>query len=292
MTDLRRLAYAFFEDGVECGECDTPFAKPRIRFTSAPEEVDCDLLSEYECISCGVEYDILVDDQDDRLLVLWERRNKHWYDSRYTSKSWLYEYAHPMRSLVEDLRTLDSFTDILHVSKYRIEDHTDIRKQAVSRKVNALIFADVHNYLATAYSLQQCLESLGDEVPVEAAKRQKDEYDKQKRVIIGLRTYVQHYRHFPITHDFDDMTSPHGIFRVDLSEVAKVGDEPYYEGFDHHYGHVDGDSVNLNECIRKHFEATKAYVNAIEQYCEEEYEDELKDYRERTSRNVTSSIGQ
>lgn len=281
MTDLQRLAYAFFGD-VECAECGTTFSVERIRFTSAPEEVECDLLSEYECVDCGVEYDLLAEDQGDRLFCLWEREDKHWFDSRYATKPHLYERAHPARNLIEGLRTLDTLTNMLLVSKKRLEGHADIRDRRLDNPMYAtLVFSDTHNYLATAYSLDEAIKGVSDVVPTDVDLPPKGRYEESCNVIIGLRIFVQHYRHFPIKVDLDD--PPICTFEVELDEVTEMGGSGYRDDAEEYYGDVEGDKINLSERVATHYQNTRSYVDALTEYCRTEYADELEDFQEKTS---------
>lgn len=281
MSDRQRLAYAFFTM-VDCGECGLPFDEARIRFESVSEESDHDLESEYECGECGVSYELEVTENRMDMYGHWKRTDTGDSDSHHTMKHALYREAHPNRDLVDGLEALDTLTRMLYVSKQRLKEHTDMRESGFGTFPKlTLIDADVHNYLATSYSLKEGIDAVSDVVPTDAAKAQQERYEECNRVIIGLRIYIQHHRHFNIELKYDN--PPQATLSVDLEGVKQMGKQDYKRGFDYHYGGVEGYSINLSRCIEEHFEATAAYIDALHQFCEQEYADELDDYRRKTN---------
>lgn len=280
MSDTQRLAYAFFAR-VDCSECGHPFDRPRIRFQGAPEGSEYDLTGDYECPECGVGYDLSATNNRQDVFGHWERRDTGESDSHHTLKFALYREAHPNRGLVDGLDALDTLFRMLYISKERIKEHADTREMGFGTfPTLTLIDTDVHNYLATAYSLEQGINAVSDVVPTDEVEVQRERYDECNRVIIGLRIYVQHHRHFPIELEFDNL--PYATLAVELEEVREMGGEDYRCGFDYHYGDIDGHSIDLLEYIEEHFEATDAYIEALHQFVEEEFASELEDYRRKT----------
>jgi hypothetical protein len=120
----------------------------------------------------------------------------------------------------------------------------------------------IHNYLTAAYTFEQVFQTLRERLPTgERVESQFQEYHQNSRVIIGLRTYIQHEQIIPysITPDMDaDEYKIH--FRVDLDDVWTLDSQmtpknPH--GYDTHpeelYKDVDGDEIDLEQHIEQHF---------------------------------------
>ena len=145
----------------------------------------------------------------------------------------------------------------------------------------------IHNYLSAAYTFEQVFKTLRERLPTgERVESQFQEYHQNSRVIIGLRTYIQHEQIIPysITPDMDaDEYKIH--FRVELDDVWTLDSQMNPEnphGYDTHpeklYNGVEGDEIDLEKHINQHFKQAWRLVEATESYVQDTLEEEIEDF--------------
>lgn len=159
----------------------------------------------------------------------------------------------------------------------------------------------IHNYLSSAYTFEQVFDTLRERLPSgERIETQFQEYHQNSRVIIGLRTYIQHEQLFPYTLSPDLDGDEYKVqFTVDLedvwvmdSEVTECRPHGYKTPPEELYSIVEGDVIDLNKHIEQHFDEARRLVDVTNQFVHEELEDDLQDYYEKAERLATDLRGE
>ncbi|EMA68886.1 hypothetical protein C461_04627 [Halorubrum aidingense JCM 13560] len=293
-VELERLIDGLLTD-IACPNCGNEFV---IRANRLSKEDDNLYTTPHSCPGCEAEYEITV--ENDGQFVSYEA-NRFDEDEDHPSmfssarKESLHRQTHPIRELVEGFAELNAALDILQENRERIHDACDIFRDEglddqgaeFDRRVNT----DVHNYLASAYTFNQILQTIEPNIPTDGpVEEAKEEFEDEERVIMGLRVYAQHNLSLPFGYAqfIDENTARREMtLSVDLEEVNVIesdidtyGPDGYREGADHHYEKVEGDTINIERRINLHYEAAKELVDAIGEHAEAEHGNELEDYRE------------
>jgi hypothetical protein len=256
-------------------------------------------VTDYYCTGCDVGYDIEVEDIGHMFSLSAYRMDTRGQEpdfpeiSRSARKEALQEETHPMKDLVEGLGEMTVALTILQENRDRIHESGDvIREEGFKRdpEFDTRVTADLHNYMASAYSFEEVLETVEPNLPtggqVESAK---DSFDEENMLIKGLRTYVQH--HLTLPHSFSDFYDENtgqrevGII-VSMEDVGEDGVEDFQYGDPSiSFEKVEGDTINLERRIDFHYESAEELVRELYKYTESAHEDELEDYYDSTSYN-------
>ena len=296
-TELERLIDALFDD-IACYNCGTEFVIQASRLT---REDDGLYTTPHSCPGCEAEYEITV--ENDRQYLSYEANRLNEDDDHLnmfssSRKESLHRQSHPIRELVEGFGELSAALSILWQNRERIHDACEtFRDEGLDEKgaeFDRRVNTDVHNYMASAYTFNQILQTIEPNIPtdgpVEAAK---EEFDDEERLIMGLRVYAQHNLSLPFVYakfidentGSTEMTLSVGLEEVNVieSDIGTYGPDGYREGADHHYEKVEGDTINIERRINLHYDAAEELVEAIGEHAETEHGDELEDYRESTT---------
>lgn len=296
-AELERLIDGLLAD-IACYNCRTEFT---IRTNRLTREDDGLYTTQHSCPGCEAEYEITV--ENDRQFLSYEANRLDEDDDHlnmYSSsrKESLHRQTHPIRELVEGFGELKAALAILWENRERIHDACDtFRDEGLDDKgaeFDRRVNTDVHNYMASAYTFNQILQTIEPNIPTEGpVKETKEEFEDEERLIMGLRVYAQHNLSLPFGYSqfidentgSSEMTLSVGLEEVNVieSDINTYGPDGYREGAEHHYEKVEGDTVNIERRINLHYEAADALVEAIAEHAAAEHGDELDDYRESTT---------
>ncbi|MDS0261863.1 hypothetical protein NDI56_20880 [Haloarcula sp. S1CR25-12] len=296
-AELERLIDGLLND-IACYSCGSEFVIQASRLTREDERV---YTAPHSCPGCEAEYEVTV--KDDNQLLTYEadrldETDEHRNMFSSARKEGLQRQTHPIRELVEGFGELRVALNVLWENRERIQDACDTfrdeglddRSAEFDRRVNT----DVHNYMASAYTFNQILQTIDSNIPTDGpVEAVKGEFEDEERLILGLRVYAQHNLSLPFSyvHFTDENTgSRETTLGVELEEVNVIepdidtyGPDGYKEGSDYHYENVEGDTINIERRIDLHYEAAKELVDAVGTYAETEHGDELEDFREATT---------
>lgn len=285
--ELARLINTLIE-GSTCYLCGTPLevmAKHLERESDDLFEID------YQCPGCDVCYDIEVIDRGTMISlkafrVDIEKNSDLAEISRQTRKEALQRESHPVKELVRGSIELSNALTILQVNKERIvEAANTFRREGfdVGADIHRRTKADLHNYMASAYSFEQIVENIEPQLPlgtnIESAK---EEFKEEHQIIKGLRTYAQHHLTLPFSLAlfYDEHTGAYeDTITVSMDDVVEFD----YKDPEISYEEVEGDSINIERRVKLHYNAASDLVNQIFEYLQSEYKEELEDYREATT---------
>lgn len=295
-AELERLIDGLLS-GMTCSNCGAELVIRANRLTKEGAGV---YTTHHSCPECEAVFEITVEDKGQHLKYVADRTDID--DDRLnmfstTQKGMLHEQTHLIRDLVEGFRELGRGLEILQENKERItkacetfrDDGLHTRGQEYDRRVNT----DLHNYLASAYTFTQVLQTVEPNIPTDGpVEESKDTFEDEERLILGLRVYSQHNLSIPFSYAVfvDENTgSTETTLSVDLEEVNIIesdidtyGPDGYREGADHHYEKVEGETINIERRINLHYDAATELVETIREHAEAEYSDGLEDYREAT----------
>lgn len=295
-----RLAYAIVEDW-ECYVCANPFEVQRLKLQSADGETD--FVSEYDCQECDAVYQVEISVRDDTFTadgyrIDIETRPPDWDISSVADRESLYEKAHPSRDLVEALRNLNTVVGILMENKDRVLDcHEKLKEidNLATESLECMPEVEIHNYLSCSYTFAQVLETIKPDLPSgDPIDKSMYSYNEEYKVISGLRIYSQHHLvpGLGYTSYYSEETEEQRFsFTIDIDEVwvnesglSKYENQGYKHGAEYHYGHIDGDKIDVPLHVERHFESVVNLFEDIWEYVEETRGDDLEDYQKRTSR--------
>lgn len=300
MTNLYSLAYEQVSN-IECPNCDSEIDPRRLKLTSSSKE-EVDIESEYTCPECGSRYGIETVDKDTTIETTVTRDDNEWRVG--TVKGALELELHSAQDTVADLRRLQSCLQMVEFNKGQFEyfitntpDYADDDSFEGGTWQHPIfkshLRSAIHNYLSSAYTFEQVFDTLRERLPSgERIETQFQEYHKNSRVIIGLRTYIQHEQLFPYTLSPDlDADSYKIQFEVDLedvwvmnSEITECRPHGYKTPPEELYSNVEGDVIDLNKHIEQHFDEVRRLVDVTNRFAHEELKDELEDYYEKAER--------
>lgn len=285
--ELGRLINTLIE-GSTCYLCGTPL---EITAEHLERESDDHFKTDYQCPGCDVCYDIEVIDRETMISlkafrVDIEKNTDLAEIFRQTRKEALQRESHPAKDLVEGSIELANALTILQVNKGRLVEAANAFREEgfdVGADLRRRTKADLHNYMASAYSFEQIVENIEPQLPlgtnIEAAK---EEFKEEHQIIKGLRTYAQHHLTLPfsLAHFYDENTGAYeDTITVSMDDVVDFD----YNDPDISYEKVEGDSINIERRVKLHYNAASELVNQIFEYLQSEYRAELEDYREATT---------
>ena len=300
MTNLYSLAYEQVSN-IDCPNCDREIDPRRLKLSSSSKD-GADIESEYTCPECEANYGIESVDKETTIETTVIREDDEW--KVRTAKGALELESHSAQDTVADLRRLQSCLQMVEFNKGQFEyfikntpDYADDDSFEGGTWQHPIfkshLRSAIHNYLSSAYTFEQVFGTLRERLPSgERIETQFQEYHKNSRVIIGLRTYIQHEQLFPYTLSPDLDADEYKIqFTVDLediwvmeSEVTECRPHGYKTPPEELYGNVEGDVIDLNKHIKQHFEEARRLVDVTNRFAHEELEDELEDYYEKAER--------
>lgn len=223
----------------------------------------------------------------------------------YSSKPSLHKELHQAKDLIEAISEIVDSLGILKVNKNRItESVAELRQPQgfeTTAEFNQNIDADIHNYLAAAYSFQMILNTVKGDLYTDGTVRSKlNEFEDEKRVISGLRIYVQHYLTLPTSYrqyvdpttgnertsvvvnleDIDRIESD--VHRYPPDGYKKSVEHHYGDGVKRHYGDVGPEFIDIESHVQSHYTTTKELALEICSYAQSVCEAELEDYIDMT----------
>ncbi|WP_340101700.1 hypothetical protein [Salinibaculum salinum] len=296
-AELERLIDCLLAD-IACYNCGTEFVIQANRFT---REEDGLYTTPHSCPGCEAEYEITV--ENDRQILSYEANRLNEDDDHLnmfssSRKESLHRQTHVIRELVEGFGELNAALAILWENRDRIHDACDtFRDEGLDGKgaeFDRRVNTDVHNYMASAYSFNQILQTIEPNIPTDGpVEEAKEEFEDEERLIIGLRVYAQHNLSLPFVYaqfldentGSTEMTLSVGLEEVTVieSDIDTYGPDGYRKGADRHYEKVEGDTINIERRINLHYEAAEELVDAIGEHAEAEHGEEIEDYRQTTT---------
>ncbi len=294
-AELIRLIDALIENTI-CDNCGAPL---QIEAGQLNSESDGVYTSNYSCPGCEADYSIKIRDRQALLRLEYSRAddgaaNEIFPGFQQIRKETLRRQSHPVKDLVEGYTELTSVLSILWQNKQRVtEARGTIRDHGLNyhdEEFKIQLYTDIHNYLSSAYTFDEILKTVEPNLPTDGPVEDANtSYNDVKRPIIGLRIYAQHYRIFPLKSSIIALEEPgeHDVsITVKLDDVDTI--EPdirqgrpsgYGLGFDHHYGDIEGDYIDIVSRINSHYEAAENLFDTIGKHAEEAHGDEIEDYR-------------
>lgn len=294
---IKSLAYVLLEDA-HCTECNQDYDLQTIELKKGES---ADYIGSYLCENCTASYGIRVEDDDEFLEVKTNRLDLEIAPnfSQYMSsrKGDIYREIHSASDLVRGLGQLNQIQSVLLVNKERILEHHETLKQGDNpRGELETLRADVHNFLASAYSLEQIYNTLDTTLPTDGQVADvKAEYDENKRVVLGLRTYAQHELNFTISYGVytkmragkapETITIPLEEVRIIESATDRYPPDGYRNN--HPYESVESDDIDVVAEVKRFSDSAENLVEAISSHMENKHGSELDDYREKTNRDYS-----
>lgn len=289
-------------DSAACYACETPF---ELEVDDLDAGTDILYKTDYSCTGCEIEYSVVIENYGHGLSLEAYRTDQdtpgpddHAEITRFARKEALQEQTHPARDLVEGLSELGDALELLYVNKNRIVEacetvRTDEDGIRQGDEFHAGINADLHNYMASAYTFEEILGTLEPNLPTDGpVESAKSDFEDEKKVITGLRTYAQHHLTLPwVFSDFTDenlgqrvVTLAVPLDDVDTveSDIDRYPPDGYMRGASHHYENVKGDSINIERRVKLHFEAASNLVDTISTHASNVRGEELSDYEKVT----------
>jgi len=291
MSDPYSRAFSMIND-IECGKCgEVPQqGKPRLHPSNKQNIV---FEANYEC-TCGVEYFIEIEDDEMGLTAIIERTDTGSVREIATTDSKLNRDSHSAKEEINALYDLQDALDMLHVNwarvRYISENLPDFPGDIPpmnDRRFHAQVFTEIHNYLATAYTFQETYNTAIQKLPRgEIIDSKFQDFKEETRVVIGLRTYVQHEQIFGMNISPDLNRNEYRIdFKVEVDDVwkmeSKVTDDNIY-GYDDHpeeiYGDIEGKYIDIRSEFKNHLNASQKLVEIVNNYANEEMGEELNEF--------------
>lgn len=298
-AQFERLVSALI-DGNQCYSCGTRFLFDTSKLNA---EGDNRYGFDYSCPGCEAEYAITVEDEKALLRLEYARTDEDapeelipGFQSR--RKESLQRQSHPVKDLVEGYIELNAALTLLYQNRKRITEACDIlREDGINKQDKEFqrrVHTDIHNYVASAYTFDEILQNVKPKLPTDGLVEDAIEaYKDKNRVIIGLRVYAQHQFTIPFSYSIiagegDD--NSHRTITVKLedvntidSDVTRHNPDGYSLGADYHYERVEGEYINIEQCVDLHYEVAEELVGVIAEHTENVYEDEIEDYKEVSS---------
>jgi len=298
-TELERLVDALIK-GNQCYNCGTPFS---IEPTEMEAQDDGVYITDYSCYGCEAEYAITVEDEKANLKLEYSRTDKDAPEELITSfqssrKEAPQRQSHPAKDLIEGYHELNAALTLLWQNRERIVSECNTLREEGNTKqdeeFHRRVHADMHNYVASAYTFDEILQNVEPNLPTDApVKDTLESYEDEKRIISGLRVYAQHQFTLPVSYiilsgENEEFEQTIGVrldeVNVIESDVERNPPDGYAHGADdHHYEKIDGEYINFERRVNLHYEAAGELVGKIAEHAEDVRGDEIKDFRERTS---------
>jgi hypothetical protein len=285
-------------DSAVCYACETPF---ELEVDDLDEGTDLLYHTDYSCTGCEIEYSVEIEDYGHGLSLEAHRTDQETPGpddfaeiTMSARKEALQEQTHPARDLVEGLSELGDALELLYINKNRIVEacetvRTDEDGISQGDEFHTEINTDLHNYMASAYTFEEILGTLEPNLPTDGpVESAKSDFEDEKKVITGLRTYTQHHLTLPwVFSDFTDenleqrvITLAASLDDVDTieSDLDRFPPDGYMRGASHHYGNIKGDSINIERRVKLHFEAASDLVDTIYNHASDVHGEDLKEY--------------
>lgn len=300
MPNLYSLAYEQISN-INCPDCDREIDPRRLKLSSSSKD-DVDVESEYACPECESSYRIETVDEETTIETTVIGDEDEWIST--TVKGALELESHSAQDTVADLRRLQSCLQMVEFNKGQFEyfitntpDYADDDSFEGGTWQHPIfkshLRSAIHNYLSSAYTFERVFDTLRERLPSgERIEKQFQKYHENTRVIIGLRTYIQHEQLFPYSLSPDLDADEYKIqFTVNLedvwvmdSEVTECRPHGYKKSPEELYSNVEGDVIDLNKHIKQHFDEARQLVDVTNRFVHDELGDDLEDYYEKAER--------
>lgn len=285
--ELERLINTLIE-GKDCYLCGSSI---ETRADGLQKQSDELYEADYHCPGCDVGYDIEVRDRENVISFKAFRKDiDKEVDlaeiSRTTRKESLQRQSHPASDLVDNTQELTHALIILLENQQRLQEAANTLREEGFRQDDEFhrkVKADLHNYMASAYSFEEIVENIEPKLPIDTnVESAKEQFKEEHQIIKGLRTYAQHHLSLPFSlAEFHDENTGHltATIIISLDDVADFN----YGDPDISYVKVEGSLINVERRVKLHYNAAKDLVQEMYKYVEATHEDELEDFREVTS---------
>jgi hypothetical protein len=143
----------------------------------------------------------------------------------------------------------------------------------------------LHHYLSgfySFYSVVTTVANLCSELEhIGRTKNERDQYDQlpSSRVVLGLRTYIQHEDILPLLVKFSEHSDETPLYVLNPEELH-MG-QGYNEGFEHHYGHLDNPHLRPFAQVEENWPAVIALYEAVRSRIKRYLGEDLQEYEER-----------
>jgi len=285
--ELERLVNTLI-DQIECCICGSPID---IQASDLREQSEEAYTADYYCSGCDAGYDIEIQIIEamisfDGYLKNVDKEIDVAEISRQTRKESLERQSHPAKSLVENTQELIEVLTVLSQNQKRIQEAANtLREDGIKQddEFHRKVKADLHNYMASAYSFQEIVENIEPKIPTDSSvEKAENQFKEEQEIIKGLRTYAQHHLSLPFSISvFEDKNTGERplTITVSLEDVSEFD----YKDPEISYDKVDGDTINIERRVNLHLDAAEDLVEAMVQYVKSEYKEEIEDFHERTT---------
>jgi len=308
--NVRRVGYTVLK-GMTCESCGTGFDFNYIKDQN-PNKAD--FRASYHCPSCNAEYLIKVEIGED--IVETNIRDVESGDVVLTStieKGVISQRGHTAKSPMRSFYNLSDIHEVLHQNHQRLQRWEDqiprlflrIYEKSLKELEEELstgtaildvqdssewkfLQAPIHNYLSTAYSFDQILETVreGDIEWTNMVEREFKRYNTENRVILGLRHYTQHEATLPLQFKRnDDDNERQADILTAVSEVSEMESQKsryppdgYKNGADYHYSGIDSENINISQRAIEHYISSAELCKVIFETNLESRSDDIEDY--------------
>lgn len=204
-----------------------------------------------------------------------------------TSLSHIHKQEHPIADLVDALEEISRILLILKANWDRVIDHIQSLRESSRGEIDELDWdeaaVDLHNYLSSSYLFHKIKENVSEGLPTgEISQEVTEAYQSTYKPIFGLRLYSQksHVLKMKVRVNAQHRDGIRFI-SVNLDELREGID--YHRGFDHHYGSIAGEFIDVDRLIDSHTENAENWFGEVESYVSNDMSGELKDYSEKAT---------
>lgn len=285
--ELERLINTLLDGDIRCYVCKTQL---EIQADDLEQQSAQVYTSQYNCRGedCDLRYNIEVEDMGPAIRFEAREQGTEYPSMGKTSrKQPLQKESHPVRHIVDAAEELTKAIDLLEYNQQQLQNAQEkIEAEGIDQdsQFHSRVRADIHNYTAAAYSFEKILEKnvkphLPNASPIEDAM---DDFRDVNEVIKALRTYAQHHLTLPssIAH-FWGQASKDGKIAItvpmeELDDFRPGDPEASFEP-------IEGNYIHVVDRVNKHYQAVENLVDAMLEVAEEEYKDQVEEYRRVTS---------
>lgn len=286
--ELERLINTLLNGDIRCYDCKTQLDIQADELEQQSEHI---YTTRYNCPGgdCSIEYDVRVEDKELAIGFEANERGSNRPDKPadmtvISRKEALQKESHPVQKLTEASEELTTaFAIIQHNYRRLQEAYETIENEGFDQDTDfhLRVDADIHNYTASAYSFEKIVEKnvephIPSDGPIEDAK---NEFDEENEVIKALRTYAQHHLALSssLTRFFegDEVNTTITIPMDDLDDFRPGDPEASFDP-------VEGDHIDVVDRINCHYEVAENLVATMLKVAEENYENQIEEYREVT----------
>ena len=164
----------------------------------------------------------------------------------------------------------------------------EVEKELASEKLTfdfgkqsdwGFIRAIIHNYLASAWSFDQAIETIRPKVEWSGSLDQAlVNYKKDSSVVLGLRHFNQHYSSIPVQIELSP-EDPDRRVRL-YTGLDDLKEYDYDEGWESHYSEISEDRIDLSQEITEHFQLCLELLLKIGEYGRHVQQEEVEEYEE------------